>query len=119
MLLKATSPAAYSVLPLANSFQTMTMAMQRARPIMMSPTMYSGLSGRKAMARTNMSAGPMSQFCASDSPRIFLLRKTSGISSYFTLAKGGYIMRMRPAAMGMFVVPTWKRLMNCSTPGIK
>ena len=42
MLLKATSPAAYSVSPLASSFQTMTMAMQRARPIMISPTMYSG-----------------------------------------------------------------------------
>ncbi len=42
MLLKATSPAAYSVSPRASSFQTMTMAMQRASPIMMSPTMYSG-----------------------------------------------------------------------------
>ena len=42
MLLKATSPAAYSVSPLASSFHTMTMAMQRARPIMIRPTMYSG-----------------------------------------------------------------------------
>ena len=40
--LKATSPAAYSELPLANSFQTITIAIHRARPIMMSPAMYSG-----------------------------------------------------------------------------
>ncbi len=42
MLLKATSPAAYSLSPFASSFQTMTIAMQRARPIMISPAMYSG-----------------------------------------------------------------------------
>ncbi len=40
--LKATNPAAYSVSPLASWFQTMTMAMQRARPMMMRPTMYCG-----------------------------------------------------------------------------
>ena len=39
MLLKATRPAAYSVSPRARSFHTMTMAMHRARPIMISPTM--------------------------------------------------------------------------------
>jgi hypothetical protein len=30
----------------ASSFQTMTMAMQRARPIMINPIMYSGLGQR-------------------------------------------------------------------------
>ena len=39
MLLSATSPAAYSRLPLARSFQTSTMAMQRAMPTRMRPTM--------------------------------------------------------------------------------
>ena len=39
MLLKATSPAAYSASPSARSFHTMTMAMHRARPMRMSPTM--------------------------------------------------------------------------------
>ena len=38
----STVRSAYSVLPLASSFQTMTIAMQRARPIMMRPIMYSG-----------------------------------------------------------------------------
>jgi len=40
--LNATSPAQYSVSPSARSFQTMTIAIQRARPIMISPTIYSG-----------------------------------------------------------------------------
>ena len=40
----------------------MTMAMQRARPMMISPTMYSGLSGKNVTARANMSTGPMTQF---------------------------------------------------------
>ncbi len=42
MALKATSPTASSRSPPANSFQTMTMAMHRANPTRMTPTMYSG-----------------------------------------------------------------------------
>ena len=38
-------------------------------------------------------------------------------SSYFTLASGGYIMRMRPMAIGMEVVPTLRELMASTTPG--
>ena len=38
-------------------------------------------------ARTNIRIGPITQFCTSDRPSIFLFRKTSPISSYFTLAK--------------------------------
>ncbi len=60
----------------------------------------------------------MTQFCTSESARIFLLRKTSPSSSYFTLANGGYIIRIRPIAMGMLVVPTVKRLTNSFVPGI-
>ena len=105
MLLKATSPAQYSVSPLARSFQTITIAMQRARPIMISPTMYSGYPDRNRIARANIRIGPMIQFCTSESPSTFQSRKTSPSSSYFTLASGGYIIRIRPMAMGMFVVP--------------
>ena len=61
----------------------------------------------------------MTQFCTSDSPSTFQLRNTSPSSSYFTLASGGYIIRISPMAIGMLVVPTWKRLMNASTPGIR
>lgn len=42
MELKATRPAQYSVSPEASSFQTMTIAIQRANPIIIRPTMYSG-----------------------------------------------------------------------------
>ena len=61
----------------------------------------------------------MIQFCARESPRIFQSRKTRPICSYFTFASGGYIMRIRPIAMGMLVVPTSKRLMNACEDGTK
>ena len=81
MLLKATSPAAYSLSPRASSFQTMTIAMQRARPIRMSPTISSGWSRRKSTASPNMSSGPITQFWTSDRPSTFQSRKTSPSSS--------------------------------------
>ena len=79
--MKATSPAQYSVSPQASSFQTMTMAIQRASPIMIRPTMYSGLSARKAIASRNIRIGPTTQFWTSDSPSTFQSRKTRPISS--------------------------------------
>jgi len=42
MLLRATNPAAFYLLPSASSFHTITMAIQRAGPIRINPTMYSG-----------------------------------------------------------------------------
>ena len=59
----------------------------------------------------------MIQFCVKDSRRIFLFLKTLPSSSYFTFAKGGYIMTISPIAIGMFVVPTWKKLITLLTPG--
>ena len=44
----------------------MTIAMQRARPTMISPVRYSGRSGSSSHAKTNISAGPTTQFKASD-----------------------------------------------------
>ena len=84
---------------------------------MISPMAYSGLSASKVSARANMRIGPTIQFWTSDSPRIFVLRKTWGSSSYFTLASGGYIMRMRPSAIGIEVVPTVNRVMARARPG--
>ena len=66
-----------------------------------------------------MSTGPITQFWRRERPITFLSRNTSPISSYFTLAKGGYIMRMSPTAIGILVVPTWKELMKFSAPGRK
>ena len=62
----ATSTAASSRLPQARSFQMSTMAMQRARPTMMSPVRYSGRSGSISHARVNITAGPTSQLSTSD-----------------------------------------------------
>ena len=59
----------------------MTMAMQRASPMRISPAMYSGWSGRKTMASTNISTGPMTQFCSSDSHSTRVSRHTAGRSS--------------------------------------
>ena len=69
------------------------------------------------MARTNINTGPTTQFWTSESASTRLLRKTSGSSSYRTFVNGGYIMTMRPMAMGMEVVPTLKRLRNGTMPG--
>ncbi len=93
------------------------MAMQRARPIMISPAMYSGYPCRNTMARTNIRIGPTTQFCTSERPSTRLLRKTSCSSSYRTLVKGGYIIRINPAAIGTDVVPMLKRFRNGTTPG--
>ena len=79
--LKATRPAAYSRSPRARSFQTMTIAMQRASPIRINPTMYSGLSGKNVTASTNISTGPMTQFWISERVSTFLFWKTRPISS--------------------------------------
>ncbi|OPY61855.1 MAG: hypothetical protein A4E57_04103 [Syntrophorhabdaceae bacterium PtaU1.Bin034] len=57
------------------------------------------------MARTNMKIGPITQFCTSDRPRTLTFLNTSPRSSYLTLAKGGYIMRIRPMAIGTLMVP--------------
>ena len=44
-----------------------TIAMQRARPTMISPVRYSGRSGRNSQASANISTGPMTQLSTSDS----------------------------------------------------
>jgi hypothetical protein len=37
----------------------------------------------------------------------------SGNSSYFTLANGGYIIKIRPIAIGIFVEPIDREFKNC------
>jgi hypothetical protein len=69
------------------------------------------------MARTNISAGPTSQFWISESASTFVFLNTSVSSSYFTFASGGYIIRIRPIAIGIFVVPLWKEFQKTTMPG--
>jgi len=69
------------------------------------------------MARTNIRIGPTTQFWMSERPSTFLLRKTSCKFSYRTFVKGGYIIKINPAAIGIEVVPMLKRFRNGTTPG--
>ncbi|MNT98849.1 hypothetical protein D3C72_2415350 [compost metagenome] len=61
--------AAASLSPLASMFHKRTMAMQRARPIMMSPVRYSGRSGSITQASVNISTGPKTQLKKSEAPK--------------------------------------------------
>jgi hypothetical protein len=79
--LKATRAATYWLLPPASWFQTITMAMQRASPIRITPVMYSGWSRRKSTASANISSGPMIQFCTSESSSTRQSSNTRGSSS--------------------------------------
>lgn len=67
----------------------------------------------------NMSAGPKIQFMASEVPSTLVLRNTSPIFSYLTLASGGYIISISPMASGIWVVPLEKELMKPAEDGIK
>lgn len=74
----ATKPAAYSRLPSANSFHTITMAMQRAKPIRINPIIYSGWSRKKIMANANIKIGPTTQFKTKERVRTLVSLKTVG-----------------------------------------
>jgi len=64
-----------------------------------------------------MSNGPITQFWKSDNPRTLKLLKTSFSSSYLTFASGGYIITIRPMAMGMLVVPELMEFQKWTIPG--
>src|SRR5665647_207501 len=124
MELNATNPAAYCVSPFARSFQTITMAIQRARPIRIIPYMYGrlalfspGKSLKNRMAKANMRIGPITQFWTRESPKIFTFLNTSPSSSYFTFARGGYIMMINPMAIGILVVPDDMLFQKFATDG--
>src|SRR5512137_1241550 len=93
--------------------------MQRAIPTRIKPYMSIGWSRRKTTARTNISTGPTIQFWTIDSPSTFVSRKMVGSSSYFTLASGGYIMRISPMAIGIDVVPAERPVITTGTAGKK
>jgi hypothetical protein len=59
---------------------------------------------KKRIANVNIRTGPMIQFCIRESPSILKFLKTPPNSSYLTFASGGYIIRIRPIAIGIFVV---------------
>ena len=66
-----------------------------------------------------MNIGPIIQLRVKDAVSTFMLEKTSPILLYSTLARGGYIMRMRPIASGKFVVPVENEFINVAEEGAK
>ena len=64
-----------------------------------------------------MRTGPIIQFWMRERERIFMFLKTLPSSSYLTLARGGNIIRMSPAAIGIFVVPLLNLFQKSAMPG--
>ena len=117
MLLKATSKAPYSLLPPAKSFHTSTIAIQRAKPIRINPIIYSGLSERKNIAKPDIKIGPMIQLRIKDNDMLVRSLKISGKASNYTFANGGYIIKMSPRAIGIFVEPMESVSIKSGRPG--
>lgn len=67
----------------------------------------------------NINMGPTIQFKTSETLNTFVSLNTCPKFSYFTFAKGGYIIRINPIARGIFVVPLEKELINPDEEGIK
>ncbi len=57
------------------------------------------------MANANMSIGPTTQLRNNEMPNTLVLLNTSFNLLYRTLAKGGYIINIKPMASGTLVVP--------------
>ena len=115
----ATRSAPASRSPQARSFQIRTMAMQRARPMTMSPVRNAGSSGRNVQAKANIRAGPISQLRMRDSHSMRRSPVSCPMSSYFTRARTGYIMAKSPMAMGKLVWSTWTASSVVSRPGTR
>jgi hypothetical protein len=67
----------------------------------------------------NIRIGPMIQLRNNETPNTLVFLKTSFNLSYFTFAKGGYIIRIKPIAKGILVVPVEYELMNRLDDGKK
>jgi hypothetical protein len=71
------------------------------------------------MARRNITIGPIIQFIVRDRLKSLRFLNTRGSFSYLTFARGGYIIRIRPIAIGMLVVPELNEFQNPEMPGTK
>ena len=91
--------------------------MQRASPTRMTPIINSGLSGNSTMASRNITKGPTIQFWINDKLNNLRLLKTTGNSSYLTFASGGYIIKIKPIAIGILVVPELNESQKPAIPG--
>ncbi|MNV86935.1 hypothetical protein D3C71_1810100 [compost metagenome] len=71
------------------------------------------------IARININTGPIIQFSTSEVLSTLTSLNTFPIFSYFTFANGGYIIRIRPMASGILVVPLEKELIRSEEEGMK
>ena len=71
------------------------------------------------MARTNIKIGPTNQFKTREMDRILVFLNTFGSKEYLTFAKGGYIIKINPMAMGMLLVPLLNELTKSGKLGKK
>jgi hypothetical protein len=66
-----------------------------------------------------MSTGPIIQFKVRESVSTFVFLKTSAKRSYRTFVNGGYIIRIKPMAIGILVVPCERELIQLEEFGKK
>src|SRR5690606_10252409 len=67
----------------------------------------------------NINIGPIIQFRTSETLNTFVSLNTCPRFSYFTFAKGGYIIKINPMAKGILVVPLEKEFMKLEEDGIR
>lgn len=67
----------------------------------------------------NINIGPITQFKIRETLKTFVSLSTCPRFSYFTFAKGGYIIKINPIASGILVVPLEKELINSEEEGMK
>src|SRR5699024_4227970 len=112
--LMATKTAVASRSPQDKSLQIRTIAIQRAKPTIISPVRNSGSSGKKVQAKRNMNAGPTTQFNTTDTTTNRRSEVISTALSERTLASGGYIITNSPNASGTEISPISIALRNGS-----
>lgn len=71
------------------------------------------------MERQNIKKGPIIHVRKMDRDKSFTFLNNSGILLNLTLARGGYIINIKPMASGILVVPSDIEFMNAELEGIK
>ena len=93
--------------------------MQGANPMIIRPVIYSGLSFRKNIDNKNIKNGPTIQVINKEAKSNFGFSNINGTFEKSTFVSGGYIIKIKPIARGIFVVPLEKELINVDEFGIK
>ena len=95
------------------------MAIQGAKPMMINHVMYSGSSLKKNVANKNIKKGPTIQVMKNEADNNLGFSNICGTFEKSILVNGGYIIKIKPIAKGIFVVPVEKELIKLAELGIK